>query len=429
MAYTDYDLKSALPNKSFNNDGTTTDLLGNPVIAAVPAYENKTALPNKWLNPDGTYSTTLELISGAIDTELFVVVEELPEEGLHNKIYLLQDGDNLIEYLWIDGKWDPIGMIQFDLSQYSTTEQMNAAIAAALNSAKAYADVLFGNIIPDVYNIVLRSGNITLNSAELAQLQAIRDTDSDGPCVLIISFSNANGKYMYFSTTHKLSGTIVCNDPGAVWGTDNNDTSTIYKATYTLNITVLASGQIDRCTASYTSTPIATYIATNKIYTRPFTPTQPYHPATKKYVDDNAVSFKSFPNDFNTSGTTQQFLNSIKALNLPSGMVYLGQVSLSDMPSGVTVQAEVEAYIYPQNVVYCIMRSAETSPYQWECNSYEYRGWEPIDMTAKSYADTNFLKKDNTTAYTPTANYHPATKKYVDDVIANSVTDALGGSY
>ena len=88
------------------------------------------------------------------------------------------------------------------------------------------------------------------------------------------------------------------------------------------------------------------------------------------------MSFKPFPNTFVTDGTTQQFLTSITGSALPVGMAYLGQVSLSDMPDGITVQAEVEVYIYPQNVAYCIMRSAEVSPYQWECNSYEYRGWE-----------------------------------------------------
>ena len=138
---TDYELKKALPNKSYNENGTTTDLLGNEVINPVKEYENKPSLPNKWLNPDGSYSTTLELISEAIDTELFVVVEELPASGQTNKIYLLaqQDG-TCVEYLWVNNTWDPVGMVQFDLSQYSTTEQMNAAIAAALNSAKAYAD-------------------------------------------------------------------------------------------------------------------------------------------------------------------------------------------------------------------------------------------------------------------------------------------------
>lgn len=140
---TDYDLKMSLPNKSYNEDGSTTDLLGNVVQNAVPEYENKASLPNKWLNPDGSYSTLLELISGAIDTELFIVVEELPSSGQTNKIYLLIDGDNLIEYLWTGSKWDPIGMVQFDLSKYSTTEQMNEAIMAALNSAKAYTDNKF----------------------------------------------------------------------------------------------------------------------------------------------------------------------------------------------------------------------------------------------------------------------------------------------
>lgn len=44
---------------------------------------------------------------------------------------------------------------------------------------------------------------------------------------------------------------------------------------------------------------------------------------------------------------------------------------------------------------------------------------------------TNVLMKDNTTAFTPTSNYHPATKKYVDDIVGDIETalDAiLGGN-
>ena len=48
---------------------------------------------------------------------------------------------------------------------------------------------------------------------------------------------------------------------------------------------------------------------------------------------------------------------------------------------------------------------------------------------AEAYADDNFLNKTNTTAYTPTLNYHPATKKYVDDSISSSITTALNASY
>lgn len=137
---TEYELKKSLPNKMVNENNTITDLAGNPVSNAVIEYENKQALPNKWLNPDGTYSTLAEILSDMIDTDLFIVVEELPASGNVNKIYLLTDGDKLTEYHWTGTKWDPIGMVEFDISKYSTTEQMNATIAAALNSAKAYTD-------------------------------------------------------------------------------------------------------------------------------------------------------------------------------------------------------------------------------------------------------------------------------------------------
>lgn len=70
-----------------------------------------------------------------------------------------------------------------------------------------------------------------------------------------------------------------------------------------------------------------------KTNTTQYTPTANYHPATKKYVDDNTVAFKPFPNTFDTTHTTQDFLDSIENENLPVGSAYLGQVSLSDMPS------------------------------------------------------------------------------------------------
>jgi len=158
--------------------------------------------------------------------------------------------------------------------------------------------------------------------------------------------------------------------------------------------------------------------------TTSYTPTADYHPATKKYVDDNAVTFKPFPTGLDTSHTTQMFITSIQAKNLPSGTTYLGGVTLTDMP--FNGNAEVEIYVYPNNVIYLVLRSANVSPYEWECNSHTYRGWEAV---GKAYADTNFLKKDNTTSYTPSGDYNPATKKYVDDAIIASITDELRGDY
>ena len=39
------------------------------------------------------------------------------------------------------------------------------------------------------------------------------------------------------------------------------------------------------------------------------------------------------------------------------------------------------------------------------------------------------LTKNNTTSYTPTSDYNPATKKYVDDAITTAITTSLEGSY
>ena len=158
--------------------------------------------------------------------------------------------------------------------------------------------------------------------------------------------------------------------------------------------------------------------------TTPFTPTADYHPATKKYVDDNCIPYQPFPSGLDTSHTTPNFITSIRALNLPAGSTYLGGVTLTDMP--FQGNAEVEIYVYPNNVIYLILRSANVSPYMWECNSHTYRGWEAV---GKAYADTNFLKKDNSVSYTPSGDYNPATKKYVDDAITTSITNVLNGSY
>ena len=50
-----------------------------------------------------------------------------------------------------------------------------------------------------------------------------------------------------------------------------------------------------------------------------------------------------------------------------------------------------------------------------------------------AYPESNYshssLALDNAHEFTPTKDYNPATKKYVDDSIASAITDALGGSY
>lgn len=120
-----------------------------------------------------------------------------------------------------------------------------------------------------------------------------------------------------------------------------------------------------------------------KTNTTAFTPTADYHPATKKYVDDNCIPYQPFPAGLDTSHTTQEFITSVRALHLPAGSTYLGGVTLTDMP--FNGNAEVEIYVYPNNVIYLTLRSANISPYLWECNSHTFRGWE---AAGKAYTDS-----------------------------------------
>ena len=119
---------------------------------------------------------------------------------------------------------------------------------------------------------------------------------------------------------------------------------------------------------------------------------------TKAQVDNLlaiAPAFKPFPDSVVTDGTTQQFLNSILALNPETGMAYLGTVSLSDMPAGL-VQEEVEVYIYSDYVAYAIMRSTDVYPYAWWCASYNYQGWKAVGGASNTIFYANASATGNT---------------------------------
>ena len=71
------------------------------------------------------------------------VVETLPEDNIsETTVYLVLEkpdsaGDLYTEYIYVNGTWENLGKQTVDLSSYSTTEQMNAAISAAIKSSLA----------------------------------------------------------------------------------------------------------------------------------------------------------------------------------------------------------------------------------------------------------------------------------------------------
>lgn len=129
-----YELSKALPNKWLNPDGSITDGQGNIITPANEAnaivYRNSKSVVNKFVDIDGE-TKTYEQIS----MDIFTPVDELPETGEKNKIYLIPANNGTFdEYYWTGDKWEIMGNIAIDLSDYPTFDQMNAAIEAAVGT-------------------------------------------------------------------------------------------------------------------------------------------------------------------------------------------------------------------------------------------------------------------------------------------------------
>lgn len=132
-----YELSKALPNKWLNPDGSITDGQGNIISPATTTmaavYKTSKSIVNKFIDVDGE-TKTYEQIS----MDLFVPVDELPETGEKNKIYLVPaDNGTFDEYYWVvdQGKWEELGNVSLDLSNYPTIDQMDKAIDEAIYGA------------------------------------------------------------------------------------------------------------------------------------------------------------------------------------------------------------------------------------------------------------------------------------------------------
>ena len=129
-----YELSKSLPNKWLNPDGSITDGQGNIISPATTTmaavYKTSKSIVNKFIDVDGETKTYAQ-----ISMDLFIPVDQLPETGEKNKIYLVPaDNGTFDEYYWINDKWELLGNVSLDLSDYPTFDQMNSAINDAIGN-------------------------------------------------------------------------------------------------------------------------------------------------------------------------------------------------------------------------------------------------------------------------------------------------------
>lgn len=146
-----FNLLKSMPNKLLNKDGSITDFQGNIILPAddsrAEAYRLSKAIANKFLNSDEEIKTYAE-----ISVQLFTIVDVLPTEGEKNKIYLVPSENGMFdEYFWNDNnKWDKIGEVTIDLSNYPNRQEVADAIAANSTADREYTDNAIKASITDV---------------------------------------------------------------------------------------------------------------------------------------------------------------------------------------------------------------------------------------------------------------------------------------
>ena len=154
--------------------------------------------------------------------------------------------------------------------------------------------------------------------------------------------------------------------------------------------------------------------------TKEYIPTQEYHPATKKYVDDeiSAYGIKD-AGELRCNGAGGANLNDVMEdtiADIQKNGIYKLVVIYVDSGSLISENCFLTVCIFDSNpdsgdsiVQEVIMNSA-----RWK-RSFNSGSWSAWTYDPKVNG-SNILAKNNSSVYTPTQNYHPATKKYVDDI-------------
>ena len=218
-------------------------------------------------------------------------------------------------------------------------------------------------------------------------------------------------------------------------------------------LTITMSWTGDVCTVTgvkYTWTSINAPALTNvltKDNNTSYTPSADYHPATKKYVDDKTTLIEPFycalltKLEYKTTGSdstinttdaktrlgnalTQAATDNFRAPNI----ILYGEegVSPNNYHRAIAYYRNRPISEHPTTIYYdCFYPGDETgsnAPNTWYCKTLKLScSWSGNTCTVSnidSYyngLDARYLATNNTTAYTPSSNYHPATKKYVDD--------------
>lgn len=398
------------------------------------------------------------------------VVDTLPDVGETDTIYLLKKDkpgeQNLYdEYVYTETTgWEHIGDTSVDLTDYYTKDEADSRIEGLytlcvesfdgnnpFDSNSADTKNRISEIVNDAYQKGLHTFTLILYSKSSSRsiILNISGTNvQEKPTsillygLLIIDGLNYKIQGLNFGIKGTWSNNIfTCNSAGGMWAHDE--------------IRIANSNN---------------YLS--KTNTISYTPSEPYNPATKKYVDDNKYTLPVASAEtlggiklgeglsVDENGVVSASGEELPLVYLPYGFFsnrtitdndFIGKVeslindNLNEFKSKriaawtdntsapmkymtyncyARVSTAIKSYIFYGDSIdvgtyydkLMVLSSVIIVSGSWVDNHYSITSCNVKFVQGhKLTTPDTVLTKTNTTAYTPTSDYHPATKKYVDD--------------
>lgn len=406
------------------------------------------------------------------------IVDELPTENISlTTIYFKHMATGKLhnvyeEWMYINDAWELIGTTEMDLSGYATTAMVGDLSTLKTIDKDSVVDAvnelvdkqlvagdgieLDGNVIKSVSDVPIYRIKvseymyddmfISIDQQDILKIEdKINKAYKSGLNTIgfIVSSMHNDEQYLLINNTNNIQ-----NKPSSYWlfsiESIHNRYMTIgVNSPYMLLTTQLMinlSWTGDTCkveSAYFCKVPLS-LLATNN--TAQYTPTANYHPATKKYVDDKVAEGSGSGVDLSNylaKDNTTEFTPT--ADYNPSTKKYVddkfSSVPLIDSYTKTEVDTKLANYLAKDNLT----EYTPTSDYHPATKKFVETVVASIDMSDyynkteidtkfsdyynKNNVDTklaNYLAKDNTTAFTPTENYQPSTKKYVDDTVSSA---------
>ena len=243
-------------------------------------------------------------------------------------------------------------------------------------------------------------------------------------------------------------------------------TNVEYEAGNIINVyNTTNTSSISRISVDQSSSAILGLSGTNNIplgtkNAASYTPTGDYNPATKKYVDDSIIAAEQYY-DFNTNHafgetTRSYYLNQTIEINSINTAITNAYAN-GDNFLKLKINWGIDAPSYDQATEYLIFSQTnlQEKPTWFGIHWFSINGYPRGFFISGSWTGDNFicddstrienytepgytvfsegvlsqdvLLKNNTNIYTPSGDYNPATKKYVDDALGNVDLSKVAG--